>query len=80
MNIYLRNLASEVTADELRAAFSRYGRVDEIVTSRGGVPGEPNGLAMVVMPIIKSARAAMEAVDGTTWKGQVVDVSERPPP
>ena len=52
MNIYIRNLTNEITADELRAAFAKFGRVDEVIIRTGPVPGEPRSLAMVVMPVV----------------------------
>ena len=79
MKIYVSNLSSEITEQELRIAFGKYGRINSVTIVRDEGTGESKGIGTVVMPIPANARVAAVALNGREWKGQTVTVSNNPP-
>ena len=77
MNIYVGNRNYDVRDAELRELFERYGEVGsaEVIIERRS--GRSRGYAFVVMPDDTAARAAIEALNGTEFRGRTlrVDVS-----
>ena len=80
VDIYVSNLSREVTEEELRIAFGKYGRVDGVTIIKNEATGAPSGRGIVAMPIPANARVAAAALNGREWKGQTVTVSQCPPP
>ena len=80
MNIYVSNLSKEVTEEELRIAFGKYGRIDSVTITTDKVAGKSTGLGIVAMPIPANALVAAAALNGREWKGQVVTISKSRPP
>ena len=79
MNIYVGNLAREVTEDELREAFEAFGEVAsaKIITDR--ISGESRGFGFVEMPVDDKAKEAMSGLNGTDLKGREIKVNEARP-
>lgn len=79
MNIYVGNLAREVTEDELREAFEAFGEVAsaKIITDR--ISGESRGFGFVEMPADDKAKEAMSGLNGTELKGREIKVNEARP-
>ena len=79
MNIYVGNLAREVTEDELREAFEAFGEVSsaKIITDR--ISGESRGFGFVEMPVDDKAKEAMSGLNGTDLKGREIKVNEARP-
>lgn len=79
MNIYVGNLSYQVTEDELKTAFQAYGDVESarIITDRD--TGRSKGFGFVEMPERTQAMAAIEALNGTEFKGRTVTVNEARP-
>ena len=78
MNIYVSNLSNQITADDLRAAFGKYGRVEASVVFRDNPTDREKGLGVVMMPAAH-ARVAIAVLNGSNWKGQAVTISDSPP-
>ncbi len=75
--LYVGNIPSETTEDELRAAFSADGRtVKEIVIPVDRQSGSPRGFAFVELSSEEEAQAAMQALDGTDLGGREIKVYE----
>lgn len=79
MNIYVGNLAREVTEDELREAFEAFGEVAsaKIITDR--ISGESRGFGFVEMPTDAEAQEALSGLDGKELKGRPIKVNKARP-
>jgi len=76
MNIYIGNLSRDVTEDDLRVAFSVYGKISGVKVIKDKFSGEPKGFGFVEMPVFKEARTAISNLNGTLLKGQELKVTE----
>ena len=78
-NIFVGNLSSNLTPDELRTLFESYGAVEgiEIVTDPG--TGYSRGFAFVEMTHDVEARQAVSNLNGTTVWGSQLRVEEARP-
>ncbi len=79
MNIYVGNLAREVTEDDLREAFEAYGKVSSVSLLKDRLTGEPRGFAFVEMPSQAEGQAALTALNGASLKGRTLRVDEARP-
>jgi RNA recognition motif-containing protein len=79
MNIYAGNLPYNITEDELRETFGRYGEVESanVITDR--FSGRSKGFGFVVMPNESEADAAIEALNETQLKGRTLRVNRAKP-
>jgi RNA recognition motif-containing protein len=79
MNIYVGNLSSEVTEDDLLVAFEEFGQVEsvKIITERGS--SESRGFGFVEMPIEAEAQSAINGLNGKELKGGTLNVNEARP-
>ena len=79
MNIYVGNLSREVTEQELRQAFESFGEVTSarIITDR--YTGQPRGFGFVDMPVDAEAQTAINGLEATQLKDQVISVSKARP-
>jgi RNA recognition motif-containing protein len=76
MNLYVGNLSSEVTEDDLRGAFESFGQITSIKIIKDKFTGEPRGFGFVEMPGKQHAKSAMDALNGTELKGKKIIVNE----
>jgi len=79
MNIYVGNLAQDVTEDDLREAFKVFGEVESINIVRDRVTSESRGFGFVVMPSKEEANAAITGMSNKELKGRSVKVAEARP-
>jgi len=79
MNIYVGNLAEEVSEDDLRAVFEAFGRVESVNVLRDRFSGESKGFGFVEMPSRDEAQKAIEDANGTDLKGKAIKVNEARP-
>jgi len=79
MNIYIGNLAREVTEDELRALFEPFGEVTRVVIIKDRYSGESRGFGFVEMPSRTAAEKAMKELDGKEFRGRNLRVNEARP-
>jgi RNA recognition motif-containing protein len=75
MNIYVGNIAFDVTGVDLRAAFEAFGAVASVnlVTDRD--TGQPRGFGFVEMPSASEAQAAIAGLNGTALMGRTLTVN-----
>lgn len=71
--LYIGNLAYETTEADLRAAFSRFGKVvsAKVMTNRRG---RTKQFGYVQMADDTSAKSAMEALGGKEINGRIMDI------
>jgi RNA recognition motif-containing protein len=82
MNIYVGNLSTDVTADDLRQAFEAFGQVTSTNVITDKFSGESRGFGFVEMPSKEQALAAIAELNGKDLKGRPINVNEarpRPP-
>jgi RNA recognition motif-containing protein len=79
MNIYVGNLASTTTEDDLKKAFEEFGEVSSSRILKDKFSGEPRGFGFVEMPNIAEAQTAISTLNGKSLLGQEVTVNEARP-
>lgn len=82
MKIYVGNLSSDTTDDELRREFESFGKVDTVSIVRDRYSGQPRGFGFIEMPTKSEAQAAIVGLKGKMVNGRTLDVNEahpRPP-
>jgi RNA recognition motif-containing protein len=78
-NIYVGNLVWDATADDLLALFQEHGQVAraQVITDRE--TGRSRGFGFVEMDDDAEAQKAVEALNGTQYKGRPLTVNEARP-
>ena len=79
MNIYVGNLAHDVTEDELRGAFEAFGEVASASVIKDKYTQESRGFGFVEMPTQSQGQAAVTGLNGTDLKGRALRVDEAKP-
>jgi len=79
MNIYVGNLAPDVTDEDLRAAFAALGQVDSATVIKDKYSGESRGFGFVEMPDKSEAQTAISDLNGKELKGRTLSVNEARP-
>src|SRR4030043_1291670 len=79
MNIYVGNLSSDVTEDELREQFQAFGGVTSVSIIKDKYSGQSRGFAFVEMPTKAEGEAAIAGLKGKTLKDRTLDVNEARP-
>jgi RNA recognition motif-containing protein len=79
MNIYVGNLAWEVTEEDLKMAFEAHGQVSSANVITDKYTGRSRGFGFVEMPVEEEARAAINALNSTDLKGRSINVNEARP-
>lgn len=75
MNIYVSNLASNVTEEDLKELFSEYGHIDSAKVIKDFETGRSRGFGFVEMSQ-SSGQKAIETLNGTEFNGMPLSVSE----
>jgi RNA recognition motif-containing protein len=73
--LFVGNLSSEVTQDDLRGVFAAYGPVSSANVVTDPSDGRSRGFGFVDMAWQSHAVAAMRKLDGTDLKGRTINVS-----
>jgi RNA recognition motif-containing protein len=80
-NLFVGNLGSEVTLDELRRLFEAYGQVVQVHIIVDRDTGLPRGFAFVEMTNDAEAEKAIQALNGSILRDRTLDVNyARPRP
>jgi cold-inducible RNA-binding protein len=79
MQIYVGNLAYDVTEDELSAEFGTYGKVESVALPFDKISGRPRGFAFVEMAAKTEAEAAIAGLNGKMLKNRTIVVNESRP-
>ncbi len=81
MKIFVGNLARGVTEEDVREAFSAFGKVGDVVILKDKFTGESRGFGFVEMQAKAEAEAAINGLNGKSFKGRTLTVNEaRPKP
>ena len=79
MNIYIGNMSSDTTEDQLRQAFEAFGPVSTVNIITDKFSGKPRGFAFVEMSGKGEAIAAISGLNGQDLNGQTLNVNEAKP-
>ena len=79
MNIYVGNLAREVTDADLRAEFETFGKVESLGIIKDKISGESRGFGFVEMPDKIEGQAAINTLNGKEMHGRTITVNEARP-
>ena len=80
MNIYVGNLAFNVTEGELQQAFEAFGEVTSAKIIKDKYSGESKGFGFVEMSDGTEAQAAIKGLNEKELKGRGIKVNEARPP
>jgi RNA recognition motif-containing protein len=76
MNIFVGNLAQEVTEADLATLFKPFGQVKSTQVKRDMFSGATKGFGFVEMPGRNHSLAAIAALNGKDFMGQPLRVNE----
>ena len=79
MNIYVGNLSYEVTEEDLKQAFERFGDVDSARVIKDKYTGKSKGFGFVLMADKAQAESALQGLNGEDLKGRSLNVNEARP-
>ena len=79
MNIYVGNLAPEVSEDDLEKMFEKVGTVAKASIIIDRMTGNSRGFGFVEMPVDEDGEAAISQLNGQELKGRPLKVSEAHP-
>ena len=79
MNLYVGNLATEVTDEDLQKMFSVYGEVSSAKVIKDNFSNLSRGFGFVEMPRNSEADAAIKALNKEEFKGSRIQISEARP-
>jgi RNA recognition motif-containing protein len=79
MNIYVGNLAKDVTDEELQNLFAEYGYIKSVKIIRDLFSGESKGFGFVEMPGVAEAQKAIDSCNTKDLKGKKIVVNEARP-
>jgi RNA recognition motif-containing protein len=79
MNIFVGNISRNATEDDIREAFSAFGKVATVSILKDKFSGESRGFGFVEMPTKTEADAAIAGLNGQDLKGRALTVNEARP-
>ncbi len=79
MNIYVGNLSRDVTEDELKGLFSKYGGVKDVKIIKDPYSGESKGFGFLEMSNSSEAQKAISELNSKELKGKKLTVNEARP-
>jgi len=75
MNIYVGNLAYDVSEEEMQSAFQAFGAVESVSIIKDKFSGRSKGFGFVEMPTNEEAQAAIAGMNGKELKGRTLVVN-----
>ncbi len=75
MRIYVGNLSSEITEEELRQEFEAFGEVESVNLITDKISGRPKGFGFVEMTSESEGQAAITGLNGKTLKDRTLNVN-----
>ncbi|MFA5779542.1 MAG: RNA-binding protein [Elusimicrobiota bacterium] len=76
MSIYVGNMSSEVTEEDLKEAFKAFGEVTSVNIIKDKATGLPRGFGFVEMVSDEATKAAIAGMNGKELKGKPLTVNE----
>jgi RNA recognition motif-containing protein len=79
MKMYVGNLSSKVTEDNLKEAFEAFGKLESVTLVKDKGTGDSRGFGFIEMPSKAEAQAAIDGLNGTDLQGKTLVVNEARP-
>ena len=79
MNIYIGNLADDVSEEELEKSFGAFGKTNSVSIVKDKFSGRSRGFGFVEMTSKDEGEAAIDGLNGKKLKGQSLNVNEARP-
>jgi len=79
VSIYVGNLSSETTEEELKGVFQEFGEVTSVNIIKDKFTGQPRGFGFVEMASADATKAAIAGMSGKEFKGRALTVNEARP-
>jgi RNA recognition motif-containing protein len=79
MNIYVGNLAYEVTEEDLKEAFEAFGEIETIRVLKDNNTGRSKGFGFVEMSNNTDAQSAIDGLNDQELKGRALKVNTARP-
>lgn len=79
INIYVGNLPTNTTEQELQTAFEAFGEVSAVKIIKDRFTGEPRGFAFVEMPDEAAGKEAIKNLNDQDFNGKLLKVNEARP-
>jgi len=76
VSIYVGNMSSEVTEEDLKEAFKAFGEVTSVNIIKDKATGLPRGFGFVEMVSDEATKAAIAGMNGKELKGKPLTVNE----
>ena len=76
MNMYIGNLAYDLTENDLRNAFSEFGEVSSVKIITDKFSGRNKGFGFVEMPDNSEPDQAIKALNGKVFNGRSIKVNQ----
>ncbi len=76
MKLLIRNLARDLSEDDLRKLFEAHGGVQSCAIVMDANTGVSKGFGFVEMPKVGEAKAAMKTINGSTVSGTTIRVKK----
>lgn len=80
MNIYVGNLAPEVTEQDLENAFGEFGKIKSVKVIKDMFTQQSKGFGFVEMESTNEANQAIQKLNTAELKGKRITVNEARPP
>ena len=75
MNIYVGNLAYEVTEGDIRTEFEAFGEVTSVAIIKDNYSEQSKGFGFVEMPKLQEGQAAITGLNGKKLKERAITVN-----
>ena len=79
MNIYVGNLAHDVSEDDLRQSFEAFGQIEAVRIVKDRYSGDSKGFGFVEMSSQDEAQSAIDGLNGKELSGKSLTVNEARP-
>jgi RNA recognition motif-containing protein len=79
VRIYVGNLSYNATEEDLRTAFSAFGKVESVSVVTDKYSGRSKGFAFVEMPTVSEGQAAIQALNGKALRDRTMNVNAARP-
>jgi RNA recognition motif-containing protein len=79
VNIYVGNLSFQVTEEDLRIEFEKFGKVSKASVIKDKFSGKSKGFGFIEMPNGSEAELAIKKLDGASVRGRNLKVNEARP-
>ncbi|MBN2415510.1 RNA-binding protein [bacterium] len=79
MKMYVGNLSTKVTEDNLKETFEAFGLIKSVTLVKDKGTGDSRGFGFIEMPSKAEAQAAIDGLNGTDLQGKTLVVNEARP-